>query len=234
MHRLMLVVVLALACNKAEQPTTPPEPDAGSPGAGPDVGGFDFVSGEHEERTAADYVDVDEPNDDHVDDSAFEVTSVQQARDVAEAAVADSLNPKKQWKTSPVLPAAWPSKGPSAMFLFYPMAVHPESMERYELYSAKWVVVVELTDGSTDVIEINKSRRLGTIEGGRPSSLERRELEMAEDALMVLLLGGESQTGENRFWGYLKYFHEHPKIGGDIKKRRPGFIKWLKGRPHHT
>lgn len=235
MHSLgpALLVSLAtcqlLACQRNEPTTTQP-PEAAQPEEDPDAEAFAFVSSDNNAQpdTAG---EQEQTNGGPV---GFEVTTVTQARELAEEAVYDQLNPKQQWKTSPVLPAKWPSNDAEAMFLFYPMALHPKSMERYELYSAAWVVVVALTDGTTEITPIAKSRRLGTIEDGRPTSLERRELELAEEAMMVLLLGGDSQAGENRFWGYLKYFHEHPKIGADIKKRRPRFVKWLKGRPHHT
>ena len=233
MPRRCLLVALLLSCNRGEA-TTAPEPAPPPTGDGPDVGGFAFVSGEHEDRSYEDYVDKDEGHDDRVDTDAFKLTTVEQAREAAEAAVADQLNPKQQWKTSPVLPAEWPSKGPRAMFLFYPMALHPQTMERYELFSPQWAVVVSLDDGTSEITEIKGSKKLGTIEVTRVSGLERRELDMAEAALIVHLLGGEAISGENRFWGYLKYMHEHPKIGADIKKRRPGFVKWLKNRPHHT
>ena len=190
------------------------------------MGGFQFVGSDAEDPEYEDYVDEEEEEEaSALDDSKFSVTTVEQARAAAESAVADQLNPKKEWKTSPVLPAEWPSKGARAMFLFCPMALHPGSMERYELFSA---------EGATEVKSLEGSRRLGTIEDTRASGLEKRELAMAEEALLVHLAGGESTSGENRCWGYLKYSHEHPKIGNDIKKRRPRFVKWLKSRPHHT
>ena len=133
-----------------------------------------------------------------------------------------------------MLPAEWPPAGPRAMFLFYPMAQHPQALERHELYSAQWAVVVSLKDGTTEITPIPKSKRLGTIDETRPSMLERNELEMAEEALIVHLLGGDALSGENRFWGYLKYFHEHPELGRDITRRRPKFVKWLEGRRKNT
>lgn len=232
MPRRALLVALLLSCCNRDAPTTTPEP---TPTEGePDVDGFEFVGSDQEDREYEDYVDEEDAGEGGLDKDKFAVTTVEQAREVAEAAVSDQLNRKKQWKTSPVLPAEWPSKGPRVMFLFYPMALHPGSMETYELFSPEWAVIVSLEDGETEVEPVKGSRRLGTIEDTRASGLEKRELAMAEEALLVHLAGGEATSGENQFWGYLKYFHEHPKIGSDIKKRRPTFVKWLEGRPHHT
>ena len=233
MKRLFFALALVLACER-EAPTTAPEPTPTTESdEGPDVGSFAFESTHRNDETA-DSAHDDDPQAAQDGNPAFAITTVEAARELAETAAEEHLDPKKQWKTSPVLPAAWPSKGPQAMFLMYPMAIHPQSMDRYELYSAQWVVVVGLEHGTTEVTKIGRTRRLGTVQDGRPTSLERRELDMAEKALMVHLIGGASQSGENRFWGYLKYFHEHPKIGADIKKRRPRFVKWLKSRPHHS
>jgi hypothetical protein len=45
-----------------------------------------------------------------------------------------------------------------------------------------------------------------------------------------MMLGGEAESGEDNFWGYLKYFHEHPKFARDIRKRAPKFVHWLHAR----
>jgi len=232
--RVFIALALVLGCGR-EAPTTTPEPAPPTETDGePDVGGFAFESTHRNDEPSADGSRDPASPAAESDNPAFAITTVEAARELAESAAEEHLDPKKQWKTSPVLPAAWPSKGAEAMFLMYPMAIHPQSMDRYELYSAQWVVVVGLEHGTTEVTKIGRTRRLGTVQDGRPTSLERRELDMAEKALMVHLIGGASQSGENRFWGYLKYFHEHPKIGADIKKRRPRFVKWLKSRPHHS
>jgi hypothetical protein len=61
----------------------------------------------------------------------------------------------------------------------------------------------------------------------RPSMLERSELAIAEQALVEAFLGGETPVGENNYWGYLKFFREHPHLARDIGKRTPSFVKWL-------
>lgn len=172
------------------------------------------------------------PGDDDVDAplavEGFTVVTPEAAKELAQAAVADQLDPKKSWKLSPVLPTAWPSTTPAVLVLFYPMAAYQSSMTRYTLFTPAYRVTVSLVDGSTEVDALGKPRSLGTIEESRPSSLERRELELSENALMRRLLGVDGDSGENPFWGYLKYIHEHPKLGKDLEKRAAPFIGWVR------
>ena len=147
--------------------------------------------------------------------------------ELADEAVADELNPRQQWRPSPVFPAKWPAADDRVLVFFYPMAVHPDSTSSYELFSAAYVVTVALGDGSTEVTTIPKKRRLGTIEITRPSLLERNEVAIAEQALVEAVLGRDTPVGENNFWGYLKFFHEHGKIARDLTKRSPKFVAWL-------
>lgn len=158
----------------------------------------------------------------------FTVVTPEAAKEIAQAAVADRLDPKKSWKPSPVLPAAWPSTAPEVVVFFYPMAAYQSSMTRYTLFTPAFRVTVSLVDGTTKVDPLAKPRSLGTIEDTRPSSLERRELDLSESALVRRLVGTEADAGENPFWGYLKYIHEHPKLGKDLEKRAPSFIGWVR------
>ena len=231
MRAASLALVLSLvACNREQAPASDPPEGSGGAGDGPDVDGFTFQSEHERDATFEDYIDEDDAHE--VDTTGFEVKSVEQARSLAEDAVAGELNPKKEWKTSPAFPATWPSEGPDVIFYFYPMALHPTSMSTYELFSAQYAVTVSLTDGATEVFTLRKARRLGTIEEARPTMLERRELELAESSLVYMLMGADEISGENKFWGYLKYFNEHPALGRDRKKRQPKFVKWLDSRPH--
>lgn len=151
-----------------------------------------------------------------------------EARQLAEDAVADQLNPLQTWQTSPALPVQWPPQDKSLMFLFYPMAANPNSMSHFQLFSAAFRVDVSLLDGSTQVKPIKGKRKLGTVEQKRPSVLERQEIELAERSLLNMIAGGEDpDDGENNFWGYLKYWHEHPKFARDMRKRVPRFAAWL-------
>lgn len=159
---------------------------------------------------------------------AFAVVTPEAAKALADAAVADQLDPKKTWKLSPVLPATWPSTEPSVVVFFYPMAANPGSLTRYQLYSPAFRVTVALTDGATEVHPMGKRRTLGTVEETRPSSLERRELELAENALIEQLIGSDRGAGENPYWGYLKYIHEHPKLGNDLERRAAAFLGWVR------
>ena len=68
----------------------------------------------------------------------------------------------------------------------------------------------------------------GTFDDVRPTSLERRELELSENALLRRLVGADGDAGENPFWGYLKFIHEHPKLGKDLEKRASSFIGWVR------
>lgn len=231
MRAAPLLVLLLIACNREQAPASDPPESSGAAGDGPDVGGFTFQSEHERDRTYEDYVD-DDDGAPEVDTSGFEVKSVAQARTIAEEAVSGELNPKKEWKTSPAFPKTWPSEGPDVIFYFYPMAVHPSSLSTYELYAAQYAVTVSLTDGATEVFTLRKAKRLGTIEEVRASMLERRELELAESSLVYLLMGADEVSGENKFWGYLKFFHEHPKLGRDMKARQGKFVKWLSSRPH--
>lgn len=67
-----------------------------------------------------------------------------------------------------------------------------------------------------------------SIEETRPTSLERRELEIAETLLIEGLVGADSRSGDNPYWGYLEYVHEHPKIGRDLERRAPAFFGWVR------
>jgi hypothetical protein len=162
-------------------------------------------------------------------DQEYVITSPEEAKDLAEAAVGLHLNSKQTWKASPILPASWPADDKTVMLLYYPMADNPHSMSQYQLFSAAYRVTVCLVDGTTEIHPL-KPRKLGTVVQKRPSFLERNELELAEKALVHMILGGEAESGEDNFWGYLKYFHEHPKFARDIKRRAPKFVHWLHAR----
>jgi hypothetical protein len=158
----------------------------------------------------------------------FAVKSPDAAKEIAEAAVADRLDKKKTWRTSPVLPTSWPASERAVAVYFYPMAANPHSLEHFQLFSAAYRVDVSLVDGTTKVLPIAKPKMIGTVTDTRPTSLERRELEIAESALVRQLLGADIASGENNYWGYLKFMHEHPEIGRDIEKRAGPFVKWVK------
>jgi hypothetical protein len=162
--------------------------------------------------------------------SDFVVTTPEAAKQLAEAAVADRLDPLKTWTTSPVLPATWPAKDRAVVYFFYPMAANPRSMTDFQLFSAAWRVEVSLRDGDAAVTPIAKSRELGTISQTRPSSLERRELEIAEAALVHRLVGTEADADDSPYWGYLKYMHEHPQLAKDLQRRSPSFLGWVRKR----
>ena len=224
---LSLPFVVALAgCAAASNPapTAAPEEAAG----GPDVDRFEYVAGEDEVQEVAPDADVfGEADKAPAVTGDFALTSAEKVHEVAEAAVEGQLNPKQTWRASPVLPSQWPTKETRVRVLFYPMAAHPDSTSLYELFTAGYSVQVSLTDGSTNVAKIKKRRRLGTIEVKRASMLERNEVAIAEQALVEAVLGRETPVGENNYWGYLKYFREHPKLARDIKTRAPAFVRWL-------
>jgi hypothetical protein len=160
----------------------------------------------------------------------FAVKSAEKAREIAQAAMEGQLDPKKTWRLSPVFPTAWPAKERAVAVYFYPMAANPKALSFYQLFSAAYRVDVSLVDGATKVIAIPKPKMLGTIEETRPSSLEKRELELAEASLVRQLLGADLRQGENTFWGYLKFVHEHPEIGKDVAKRQGAFMAWIKNK----
>jgi hypothetical protein len=200
----------------------PPEPAAAG---APNIDRFEYVAGEEEiDDKPAPVVREDTQSSIEGD---FALTTAEAVHTLAEGAVSERLDSKQQWEPSPVLPRQWPSKSAHVSVYFYPMAVHPDSTSRYELFSAAWLVDVSLADGSAEVSPVSGRRRLGTLETTRPSMLERSELAIAEQALVETVLGGETPVGENNYWGYLKYFREHPQLARDIGKRKPGFVKWL-------
>lgn len=160
----------------------------------------------------------------------FVVTTPEAAKRIAEAAIADRLDPLKTWVTSPLLPAAWPAKDRAVVYFFYPMAANPRSMTDFQLFSAAWRVEVSLRDGKVAVTPIAKSRELGTISQTRPSLLERNELEVAEAALVHQLVGTEANADDSPYWGYLKYMHEHPQLAKDLQRRSPSFLAWVRKR----
>lgn len=158
------------------------------------------------------------------------ITTPDAAKALAETAVAEHLDPQKTWTTSPVLPATWPTTGRTVVYFFYPMAANPRSMTHFQLFSAAWRVEVSLHDGTTAVAPVAKSREIGTIAQTRASSLERRELEIAEAALVQRMVGTGVDEGESPYWGYLKFMHEHPQLGKDLQRRSPAFLGWVRKR----
>jgi hypothetical protein len=219
--RVLLPLTLALAC--ARKDAAPIE--APSQGDGPGVEQNTFVSTSHNEtRREPKIVEAGEGEI----EGDYAVKSAERAKEIAHAAVEDQLDPKKTWRLSPVFPTSWPSKEQSVAVYFYPMAANPRALQFYQLFSAAYRVDVSLVDGTTKVVAIPKPRMLGTIEETRPSSLERRELELAEASLVRQLLGADLRQGENTFWGYLKFVHEHPEIGKDVSRRQGAFMAWIK------
>lgn len=223
----VLVLALALAsCQRTahDAPVAPepkPAPDTEEP--------FEtqtFVSTSRNDEPAP------RPGDEDADAplavEGFTVVTPEAAKELAQAAVSEQLDPKKSWKLSPVLPTTWPTDEPAVVVLFYPMAAYQSSMTRYTLFTPAFRVTVSLVDGTTNVDALPKPRSLGTIEDTRPSSLERRELELSENALIRRLVGVDVEAGENPFWGYLKLIHEHDKLGRDLEKRAPSFIGWVR------
>lgn len=224
-----LVLALALAsCERASHDTTvSPEP---KPAAADEESPFEtqtFVSTSNNEEPRARPNDGSEPEATPAVEG-FAVVTPEAAKELAQAAVAESLDPKKSWKPSPLLPAAWPTEEAAVVVYYYPMAAYQSSMTRYTLFTPAFRVTVSLVDGTTEVKALPKPRALGTIEDTRPSSLERRELELSESALVRRLVGAGGDAGENPFWGYLKYIHEHPKLGKDLEKRAAPFIGWVR------
>lgn len=220
--RVLVVVALGSACARGSKDAPPPAP---APEERP-VDEFSFVSTDNN-ASASD--DADEEGEAPIAGD-FAVKSPDEARTIAEAAVADRLDPKKTWKLSPVMPSSWPAKERAVTLYFYPMAANPHSLDHFQLFSAAYRVDVSLVDGTTKVVPIAKQRQIGTVKDTRPTSLERRELDLAEASLVRRLLGADITSGENAYWGYLKYIHEHPEIGKDLERRASAFVKWVRDK----
>ncbi len=222
---LVLALVLAACASRKDEPATTPPP--AQPERAPDFDeGHTFVSTAHNEQPRAQAQQSGGPST----DAAYAVTTVEAAKQLAETAIADHLDPKKTWKTSPVLPAAWPAKERAVVFFFYPMAANPHNMTHYQLFTPSYRVKVSLADGATSIDELGKGRELGTFEDKRASSLERRELDIAESSLVQQLTGVAVDDADQPYWGYLKFIHEHPKLGKDLEKRSPAFLGWVRKR----
>lgn len=228
---VVLALTLAgIGCARGHADAPPVEqPSAeAEQGPGPEVLGHTFKSTEKNEEFEGQKFDDDPLVKTDYGDVA--ISTVEEAREYAEATIEPELNPRQTWKTSPILPVSWPVNGDKQVkFLFYPMAANPHSMSHYQLFSAAYAVTVSLQDGTAQIEKL-KTRKLGTVEDKRPSVLERNELELAERSLVHVLLGGEVEGGENSFWGYLKFFHEHPKFAADMKKQSPKFVAWLNSK----
>jgi hypothetical protein len=218
-----------LACSKNAPDTAPPAEAAADRNPDFGEGDFEFVSTERNVEDERTNRGDDGPR--YAEDYA--ITSSQAAKALAEETVADRLNPRQTWEASPLLPVAWPEPGKRVRVYFYPLAANPQSLESFELFSAQYAVTISLQDGAAEVEEI-ATKRLGTVKTERPSRLEREELELAEKALVHYLLSGNSDDGENAFWGYLKFMHEHPKLARDITGRAPKFVAWLKKKNDRT
>jgi hypothetical protein len=223
--RVLLVVAFASGCARGSKDAPPPAP---LPAEEQRVDEFAFVSTDNNASAAADADDDDDDDEGAPIAGDFAVKSPDEARTIAEAAVADRLDKKKTWKLSPVMPSSWPAKERAVTLYFYPMAANPHSLDYFQLFSAAYRVDVSLVDGTTKVVPIAKPRQIGTVKDTRPSSLERRELDMAESSLVRRLLGADITSGENAYWGYLKFIHEHPEIGKDLERRNGAFVKWVR------
>jgi hypothetical protein len=230
--RIWTLLVASLAACVRERETVAPEPDPAEPRAPAPVEENRFVSTDHRHASPG-----DTPPEGHVvtEDApaplvGYEVTTAEAARERAEAAVQDRLDPSRAWRTSPVFPTAWPPREPAVMFFFYPMAASETEISRFTLYSAAFRVDVSLKNGSTNVRALGKPRRLANIDEKRAATLERSELAIAERTLLRRVAGVGEHEGENAYWGYLKYFHEHPQLARDLRTRVPAFAAWLQRR----
>jgi hypothetical protein len=218
---LALVVAVGCAKNKDTESTAPALADAGDPRMDSNT----YVSSEVEEET----LEEAPPDDGFASESDCDckVTSPEAAHELADEAVADRLNQKQTWTHSPVLPSTWPTTDKRVRIFFFPTAEDPKNMSQGVLFTAAWAVDISLEDGTTEVSEIKKKKQLGVIQHKRPSMLERNELALAERALVHTVMGGDATTGENSFWGYRKYFLEHPKMAKDLRRKSPDFVKWV-------
>jgi len=221
---LSFVVVLGPGCARGKHDAAPP-PAAAAPVEQRPVDEFAFVSTANNEEAAKEQADEDE---EAPIAGEFAVKTPEVAKEIAERAVADRLDPKKTWQLSPVMPTTWPMRERAVTVYFYPMAANPHSLQHYQLFSAAFRVDVSLVDGTTKVVPITKSKMIGTVKDTRPTSLERRELDLAEASLVRRLLGADPANGENAYWGYLKFIHEHPEIGKDLERRSGAFVKWVR------
>lgn len=223
----LVALVLASACDRSA-PSTSPEP-AVTPARSqqPDGAGSDtFVSTSHNADRRSDAT----TSTPAARDPGYVVTSPEEAKQLAEAAIAERLDPRKTWKASPVLPSTWPATERAVWVFYYPMAANPHDLTHYQLFSPAWRVKVSLVDGATEVTPVAKSKHIGTVEDARPSSLERRELALAESTLVQQLLGDDLASGESPYWGYLEFMHEHPQLGRDLARRAPAFVAWVRQR----
>lgn len=223
-RRAPLVLALTLVACASRKDAPAPTPPAPTHAQGPFDEQHTFVSTSNNDAEKA-KADEAAPTG---TDGVYAVTTVEAAKELAETAVAEYLDPKKTWKTSPVLPATWPAKERAVVFFFYPMAANPHNLTHYQLYSPSYRVKVSLTDGATAIEEIGKRKQIGTFEDKRASSLERRELDMAEASLVQQLTGVKVDDGDQPYWGYLKFIHEHPQLGKDLQKRSPAFLGWVR------
>ena len=224
----MLCVVLTSCTRPSDGSTEAPGPPAAAdPQLDPSLDPNTYVSTSlNEQETEDDAEPKAAPT--VVGDSQFAVTTPDAAKQIAEDAIADQLDPRKSWSPSPVLPSTWPTKKPTVDVLFYPMAASQASMSEYQLFTPAFRVTVSLVDATTTIKTLGKRRKLGAITQSRPSSLERRELELAESSLIKQLIGLEIESAARPYWGYLKYIHEHPKLGRDLERRSPKFIGWVR------
>jgi hypothetical protein len=226
-HRLglfALLLALAACAKRDDEPAPAPPPSSDRPPDFEDQ--HTFVSTSNNAQSSA----KPETSGGPATDGAYAVTSVETAKQLAETAIADYLDPKKTWKTSPVLPSTWPVKERAVVFFFYPMAANPHNMTHFQLFSPWYRVKVSLTDGTTAIEELGKRKQIGTFEDKRASSLERRELDMAESSLVQQLTGVQIDDGDQPYWGYLKFIHEHPQLGKDLERRNPAFLGWVRKR----
>jgi hypothetical protein len=216
--------LLLLACASPKEPPAPPPTVADA--RGPGVESNTYLSTVEDGEPEAPEAKFDDGFASDFDCDCV-VTSPEQAHEIAGSAVADRLNPKQTWKHSPVMPTTWPTVDRRVRIFFYPMIQNPAALDSPIMLTAAYHVDVSLEDGSTEVTELAKPRKLGEVVDRRASMLERNELALAERALVHTVLGGDATTGENSFWGYRKFFREHPKMARDLQAKSPQFVRWV-------
>jgi hypothetical protein len=226
-RRSLSLALVLTAC--AGKPDAPPSPPASAPAPVRPEDEQTYVSTSNNEAAAA----AEPITSTTTPAGEFFVTTPEAAKELAATAVADYLDPKKTWKTSPVLPTTWPAKERAVLVFFYPMSANPDNMTHYQLFTPSYQVKVSLADGSTAIVPIAKPRELGSFEDKRASSLERRELDLAEASLVQQLTGVAIDDGDQPYWGYLKYIHEHPQLGRDLERRAPAFLGWVRKKYGH-
>ncbi len=129
---------------------------------------------------------------------------------------------------TPALPTSWPPTSPEVMYLVYPMEpFEGGGVNEYRVFRPALKVVLNLTDRTTTVEELEDVKKLGKIEVGR-ESVATDPIRGGEDALFAVARAERSvERAAYLLHRYEKWFDDHGVVGADARKQTPEFAAFV-------